>query len=148
MVHGSYITIFILFVNVILCSIKIKSSFLRIPNTTLTCLFIIIFYQFDDKFDELLGKNNVDVIVCHCCYYIYMLSGKPVVAAPGSLLLVSPGGKVLNSRSGRPVPVPRGTRITPVQHDVVLDDEGNPVLEPNGLPLQVTPGMLKVYVYI
>ena len=74
--------------------------------------------------------------------YIHLLTGKPVVAAPRSLVLVSPAGKVINSRGGRPVPVPRGSRITPVQHDVVLDEEGNPVLESNGLPLQVTPGDL------
>lgn len=61
--------------------------------------------------------------------------------APRSLILVTPAGRVVNSQSGKPVPVPRGSRITPVQHDVILDGEGNPVLESNGQPLQVTPGM-------
>lgn len=70
-----------------------------------------------------------------------ILSGNPVVAAPRSLLLVSPDGTVVQNKRGRPVPVPRGSKITPVQHDVVVDTEGNPILEENsGVPLQVTPG--------
>jgi len=69
-----------------------------------------------------------------------LYTGKPVVAAPRSLLLVSPAGQIVNSPRGRPVPVPRGSRITPVQHEVVVDSAGDPVLEENGLPLQVTPG--------
>ena len=68
------------------------------------------------------------------------LTGKPLVVPPRSLVLLTPAGSIVKSQSGRPVPVPRGSRITPVQHDVVLDSEGNPVLETNGHPLQVTPG--------
>lgn len=64
-----------------------------------------------------------------------------MVAAPRSLLLVSPNGKVIQNKRGRPTPVPRGSKITPVQHDVVVDTEGNPVMEESsGIPLQVTPG--------
>ena len=70
----------------------------------------------------------------------YYLTGKPLVVPPRSLVLLTPAGSIVKSQSGRPVPVPRGSRITPVQHDVVLDSEGNPVLETNGHPLQVTPG--------
>ena len=70
----------------------------------------------------------------------YYITGKPLVVPPRSLVLLSPAGSIVKSQSGRPVPVPRGSRITPVQHDVVLDNEGNPVLETNGHPLQVTPG--------